>query len=65
MRILPDLLNAEPYSEVIVLLFNRGEDLYNELVIKNKTPEEEEIMNKWIGLMKLLEASVVDDDDDM
>ena len=65
MRILPDLLNAEPYSEVIVLLFNRGEDLYNELVKENKTPEEEEIMNKWTGLMKLLEASVVDDDDDM
>ena len=65
MRILPDLLNAEPYSEVIVLLFNRGEDLYNELVIKNKTPEEEETMNKWTGIMKLLEASVVDDDDDM
>ena len=66
MRILPDLLNAEPYSEVIVLLFNRGEELYNELMNKNKTPEEEEeTMNKWTGIMKLLEASVVDDDDDM
>lgn len=32
---------------------------------KNKTPEEEETMNKWTGIMKLLEASVVDDDDDM
>ena len=65
MRILPDLLNAEPYSEVIVLLFNRGEELYNELMNKNKTPEEEDTMNKWTGIMKLLEASVVDDDDDM
>lgn len=61
IQILPALLNTEPYSDVIVTLFNRGEELLNEVKEKDKDHENEELIIRWTNVMKLFEDSIAED----
>lgn len=63
IKILPALLNTEPYSDVIVTLFNRGEELLNTVKQEDNQHENEELVIRWTNVMKLLEESIAEENE--
>lgn len=62
VNILTGLLNAEPYSAVIVTLFRRGDELLKELQEMESTQEIEEMALRWNTVMSLLEQSIANEE---
>ena len=62
VNILTGLLNAEPYSAVIVTLFRRGDELLKELQEMESTQEIEEMALRWTTVMSLLEQSIANEE---
>lgn len=62
VNILTGLLNAEPYSAVIVTLFRRGDELLKELQEMESTQEIEEMTLRWNTVMSLLEQSIANEE---
>ena len=62
VNILTGLLNAEPYSAVIVTLFRRGDELLKELQQMESTQEIEEMTLRWNTVMSLLEQSIANEE---
>ena len=50
-QIIPALLNTEPYGEIIIVLFNRGEELMN---------DDEKLKERWTAIMQLLENLIAE-----
>ena len=62
VNILTGLLNAEPYSAVVVTLFRRGDELLKELQEMESTQEIEEMTLRWNTVMSLLEQSIANEE---
>ena len=62
VNILTGLLNAEPYSAVVVTLFRRGDELLKELQEMESTQEIEEMVLRWNTVMSLLEQSIANEE---
>ena len=62
VNILTGLLNAEPYSAVIVTLFRRGDELLKELQEMESTQEIEEMALRWNTVMSLLGQSIANEE---
>ena len=62
VNILTGLLNAEPYSPVIVTLIRRGDELLKELQEMESTQEIEEMALRWNTVMSLLEQSIANEE---
>ena len=62
VNILTGLLNAEPYSAVIVTLFRRGDELLKELQEMESTQEIEEMALRWNTVMSLLEQAIANEE---
>ena len=62
VNILTGLLNAEPYSAVIVTLFRRCDELLKELQEMESTQEIEEMALRWNTVMSLLEQSIANEE---
>jgi len=61
VNILPGLLNTEPYSNVIVTLFSRGDALLHILEVADEKHENEEVIIRWNNVMSLLEQSIANE----
>ena len=61
INILPGLLNTEPYSDVVVTLFSRGDELLNALEVTDENHENEEVIIRWNNVMSLLEQSIANE----
>ena len=62
VNILTGLLNAEPYSAVIVTLFRRGDELLKELQEMESTQEIEEMALRWNTGMSLVEQAIANEE---
>ena len=58
VNILPGLLSTESYSEIIEILFSRGDELLNVLQEKDENHEMEEVVIRWKNVMSLIEESI-------
>lgn len=63
MNILPGLLSTESYSEIIEILFSRGDELLNVLQEKDENHEMEEVVIRWKNVMSLIEDSIEVEED--
>ena len=58
MNILPGLLNTESYSEIIEILFSRGDELLKDIEENDEDHEMEEVLIRWKNAMSLIEESI-------
>ena len=63
LNILPGLLSTESYSEVIEILFSRGDEFLNALQEKDENHEMEEVVIRWKNVMSLIEDSIEEEEE--